>query len=140
MPRHTSDGKQEKSKALDHAVREIQDKFGEGSIMKLGDAKRVDVDAIPTGSLALDAALVVEGVLRGRSWCSIRAPFPRKGRIRAGWSGPGAVGWARWRTARSGSSWPMRRVAGRVRWIGGWICRRVGGAGAGVWSGVAVRA
>ncbi len=66
MPKHALDSQQEKSKALEHAVREIQSKFGEGSIMKLGDAKRVDIDAIPTGSLALDAALGVWGVPRGR--------------------------------------------------------------------------
>ncbi|MBI2097258.1 MAG: recombinase RecA [Candidatus Sungbacteria bacterium] len=66
MPKHPSDSKQDKSKALEHTVREIQAKYGEGSIMKLGEAHKVDVDAIPTGSLALDAALGVWGVPRGR--------------------------------------------------------------------------
>jgi len=51
---------------LDTAVKEIQQKYGEGSIMKLGEARKVDVDAIPTGSFALDAALGVGGVPRGR--------------------------------------------------------------------------
>lgn len=53
-------------KLLESTVKDIQDKFGEGSIMKLGDARRVDVDAIPTGAFALDAALGVGGVPRGR--------------------------------------------------------------------------
>jgi len=44
----------------------IKSKYGEGAIMKLGDARRVDVDAIPTGSISLDDALGVGGVPRGR--------------------------------------------------------------------------
>jgi recombination protein RecA len=48
------------------AVREIQEKYGEGSIMKLGEAKKVDVDVIPTGSISLDIALGVGGMPRGR--------------------------------------------------------------------------
>ncbi|PJA64973.1 MAG: recombinase RecA [Candidatus Portnoybacteria bacterium CG_4_9_14_3_um_filter_40_10] len=48
------------------AVEEIKDKFGEGAIMKLGEAKRVDVDAIPTGSISLDLALGVGGMPKGR--------------------------------------------------------------------------
>ncbi len=60
------DEKQNKLRALEEAVKEIQAKFGEGSIMKLGDAHKVNVDAIPTGSLSLDLALGVGGVPRGR--------------------------------------------------------------------------
>ena len=51
---------------VENAIHEIQAKYGEGSIMKLGEAKRVDVGAIPTGSLSLDAALGVGGVPQGR--------------------------------------------------------------------------
>ncbi len=47
-------------------IKSIQTKFGEGSIMKLGDAPKVDVDVIPTGSMGLDMALGVGGVPRGR--------------------------------------------------------------------------
>ncbi len=47
-------------------LREIQNKFGEGAIMKLGDAPKVDVCIVPTGSLGLDAALGVGGLPRGR--------------------------------------------------------------------------
>ena len=50
----------------DALLREIQNKFGEGAIMKLGDAPKVDVSVIPTGSLGLDAALGVGGLPRGR--------------------------------------------------------------------------
>ena len=52
--------------ALDMAVKEIQEKFGDGSIMRLGDARKVDVDVIPTGSISLDVALGVGGIPRGR--------------------------------------------------------------------------
>ena len=55
-----------KEKALQVAVEEIKEKFGEGSIMKLGEARRVDVDAIPTGSISLDLALGVGGMPKGR--------------------------------------------------------------------------
>ena len=56
----------EKKSGVESAIREIQAKYGEGAIMKLGDARRVDVDVIPTGSLAVDMALGVGGVPRGR--------------------------------------------------------------------------
>ncbi|MBI2640131.1 MAG: recombinase RecA [Candidatus Sungbacteria bacterium] len=58
--------KQSKLKILEDTVKDIQEKFGEGAIMKLGDARKVDVDVIPTGSLSLDLALGVGGVPRGR--------------------------------------------------------------------------
>lgn len=47
-------------------MKEIQAKYGEGSIMKLGETPKVDIDVIPTGSLSLDLALGVGGVPRGR--------------------------------------------------------------------------
>ncbi len=50
----------------DALLREIQNKFGEGSMMKLGSAPKVDVGVVPTGSLGLDAALGVGGLPRGR--------------------------------------------------------------------------
>ncbi len=55
-----------KLKALDLAVKQIEKQFGKGAIMRLGDAPVVAMDAIPTGSLALDAALGIGGVPRGR--------------------------------------------------------------------------
>ena len=58
--------KLDRIKLLDAAVKEIQDKFGDGAIMKLGEARKVDVDVIPTGSFSLDRALGVGGVPRGR--------------------------------------------------------------------------
>jgi len=57
-------GKQ--NKALDAAVNEIKERFGEGSIMKLSETGKVNVDAIPTGSIAMDVALGVGGMPRGR--------------------------------------------------------------------------
>ncbi|MBI2674508.1 MAG: DNA recombination/repair protein RecA [Candidatus Yanofskybacteria bacterium] len=55
-----------KSKQVDLTVKELQEKYGEGSIMKLGEAKKVDIDAISTGSISLDLALGVGGIPRGR--------------------------------------------------------------------------
>ena len=51
---------------LAEAVDEIKQRFGEGAIMKLREARSVDVDVIPTGSISLDMALGVAGVPRGR--------------------------------------------------------------------------
>jgi recombination protein RecA len=57
----------EKQSSLDMALMQIERQFGRGSIMKLGaEADRMAVDVIPTGSLALDVALGVGGVPRGR--------------------------------------------------------------------------
>jgi len=56
----------ERSKAVDAAILAIEKQFGSGSIMKLGSAARQQVDFIPTGSIALDLALGVGGVPRGR--------------------------------------------------------------------------
>jgi recombination protein RecA len=65
MPKK-SEEKSIKKAGVEAAVREIQAKYGEGAIMKLGEARKVDVDVIPTGSLGLDLALGVGGVPRGR--------------------------------------------------------------------------
>ena len=54
------------SAVLNTAVKEIQGKFGEGSIMQLGQIRAVDVDVIPTGSISLDIALGVGGIPKGR--------------------------------------------------------------------------
>jgi len=53
-------------KDIDKLVEDIQEKFGEGMIMKLGDVKHVDVESIPTGSISLDIATGIGGVPRGR--------------------------------------------------------------------------
>jgi len=55
-----------KLKALDIALAQIEKQFGKGSIMKLGESTGVTIDVIPTGSLAIDLALGVGGVPRGR--------------------------------------------------------------------------
>jgi len=55
-----------REKALDTAVSQIKKRFGEGAIMKLGDSTALNVESIPTGSLALDLALGIGGIPRGR--------------------------------------------------------------------------
>ena len=56
----------ERSKAVDAAIMSIEKQFGRGSIMRLGSKERQAVDVIPTGSIALDLALGVGGIPRGR--------------------------------------------------------------------------
>lgn len=51
---------------LEEVIKEIKTRYGEGAIMKLGEVGKVEVDAIPTGSISLDIALGVGGVPRGR--------------------------------------------------------------------------
>ena len=53
-------------KDIQGLVDDLRGKFGEGSIMSLGEAKLVDVDVIPTGSFSLDLALGVGGLPQGR--------------------------------------------------------------------------
>jgi len=62
------DNKQEQAKlaAAESAMEQIKTKFGEGSIMKFGESRKTNVDAIPTGCLSLDLALGIGGVPRGR--------------------------------------------------------------------------
>lgn len=55
-----------KQKVIDQAISQIEREFGKGSIMRFTDSEVVPVEAIPTGSLALDLALGVGGVPRGR--------------------------------------------------------------------------
>ncbi len=64
-----SDAKAEailKNEATIEAIDQIKTRFGDGAIMKLGDAKKVNVDTIPTGSISLDIALGVGGIPKGR--------------------------------------------------------------------------
>lgn len=56
----------ERKKALDNAISQIEKQFGKGAVMKLGEAKTMNVDHISTGSLGLDMALGIGGVPRGR--------------------------------------------------------------------------
>jgi recombination protein RecA len=57
---------EDKQKALQAALHQIEKNFGKGAVMRLGDKPEMNVDAIPTGSLALDAALGIGGVPKGR--------------------------------------------------------------------------
>lgn len=63
MARNTEVGKE---KALEMALSQIEKQFGKGSIMKLGEDSKLDIDVIPSGSMSLDIALGVGGVPRGR--------------------------------------------------------------------------
>ena len=59
--------KDEKLKALDAALGQIEKEFGKGAVMKLGDSGRnMNVETVPTGALSLDIALGLGGVPRGR--------------------------------------------------------------------------
>ena len=58
--------KSERRKALDAALAQIEKQYGKGSVMRLGENFKMQVDAVPTGSIALDAALGIGGLPRGR--------------------------------------------------------------------------
>ncbi|MBR5738784.1 MAG: DNA recombination/repair protein RecA, partial [Lachnospiraceae bacterium] len=58
--------KQDKLKALDAAISQIEKAYGKGSVMKLGSDSAMQVEAIPTGCLSLDVALGVGGIPKGR--------------------------------------------------------------------------
>jgi recombination protein RecA len=61
-----SDRGSDKTKALEAALLQIERQFGKGSVMRLGEETRTSVEVIPTGSIALDAALGIGGLPRGR--------------------------------------------------------------------------
>ncbi len=66
-PKKTPEMKKDTTmKELDELLSSLQEKFGEGAIMKLGEAKKMDVPVVPTGSFSLDLALGVGGLPRGR--------------------------------------------------------------------------
>jgi len=66
VPQVTEKALAERGRAVDAAIIAIEKQFGRGSIMKLGSRERQAVDSIPTGSIALDLALGVGGIPRGR--------------------------------------------------------------------------
>ncbi|MCX6740161.1 MAG: recombinase RecA [Candidatus Parcubacteria bacterium] len=67
MVKRSDEGEdKERTKAAEIAISQIKERFGDGAIMKLGEAKAMQVDAVSTGCLSLDIALGVGGVPRGR--------------------------------------------------------------------------
>jgi len=66
MPKKPNDESEGRRVAVQGAIDQIKEKFGEGSIMRLGEAHKMQVEVIPTGCLSLDLALGVFGVPRGR--------------------------------------------------------------------------
>lgn len=66
MPKKTTEENKGKFNAAEDALSQIKQKFGEGSIMKLGEAETMNVETVSTGSISLDLALGVGGVPRGR--------------------------------------------------------------------------
>ena len=57
---------EEREKALDMALGQIEKQFGKGSVMRMGDNINLGIEAIPTGALSLDLALGIGGLPRGR--------------------------------------------------------------------------
>ena len=60
------DTREERRKALEEVIAQVEKQYGPGSLMRLGQNKTMSVDVIPTGSLSLDIALGVGGVPKGR--------------------------------------------------------------------------
>ena len=61
-----AEDKKEKQKALEAAISQIDQSFGKGSVMKLGQSKVLDIESVSTGSLGLDLALGIGGLPKGR--------------------------------------------------------------------------
>src|SRR5687767_1353106 len=61
-----AEDRNDRGRAIDAALSQIDKQFGKGSIMRLGSREKVEIPAIPTGALSLDAALGVGGMPRGR--------------------------------------------------------------------------
>jgi recombination protein RecA len=66
IPNPTAVASSDREKALDAALAQIERQFGKGSVMRLGEQGRAPVEVIPTGSIALDIALGIGGLPRGR--------------------------------------------------------------------------
>ena len=66
MAKNTTDKRKDKNPDLDLAFQGINKKFGEGALMRLGDATKMNVSVISTGSLAVDLSLGAGGLPRGR--------------------------------------------------------------------------
>ncbi|MGD9559589.1 MAG: ATPase domain-containing protein, partial [Oscillospiraceae bacterium] len=66
VPQPTTAAPDEKKLALETAIAQIEKNYGKGAVMKMGQNVAMQVDAIPTGSISLDAALGVGGLPRGR--------------------------------------------------------------------------
>jgi recombination protein RecA len=66
MAKQKKEESKKENKALNNAVNEIKERFGEGAIMTMREIHAVDVDVVPTGSIAMDLALGVGGMPRGR--------------------------------------------------------------------------
>ena len=66
MPKEEKTTQEIKQESTQEAINSIKEKFGEGAIMKFGEAKTMQVDVIPTGCLSMDIALGAGGVPRGR--------------------------------------------------------------------------
>ena len=66
MPKQINEEVKLKLKAAESAIDQIKSRFGDGAIMRFGEAKAMQVDAVSTGCLSLDIALGVKGVPRGR--------------------------------------------------------------------------
>lgn len=64
--KNSSKMKEEMQSRINDTIKEIKTKFGDESIMKLGESRKVNVDAIPTGSIGLDHALGIGGIPKGR--------------------------------------------------------------------------
>ena len=62
----TSKQKQDRAAALENALKQIDRQFGKGTLMRLGDQEKIEMEAIRTGSIALDSALGIGGVPKGR--------------------------------------------------------------------------
>ena len=55
-----------KNQAIEQAIQQLKERFGDGAIMRFGEAKQINVEVIPTGCLSIDIALGIGGMPQGR--------------------------------------------------------------------------
>ncbi len=81
----------DRDKSLETALAQIERQFGRGSIMRLGDEGRAPMEVIPTGAIALDVALGIGGLPRGRV-VEVYGPEGKREGARSGHADPDAQG------------------------------------------------
>ena len=83
----------EKNKSLEAAISQIDQNFGKGSVMRLGQQEALDVEAISTGSLSLDLALGIGGLPKGKNNRNLWSRVIRKNNLSFTSSSRGSKSW-----------------------------------------------
>ncbi len=104
----------DRERALDLAIGQIERQFGKGSIMKMGEAHSMQIESIPTGSIALDLALGIGGLPRGAHHRDLRTGIVRQDDAGAARHRRGAASWVAWRPISTPSTPSIPIYAARL--------------------------